>query len=179
MTNNMTNNILLIFFILIIIIIYKEKGNCHENFTNSKNSKNSNINQGSNECLDESSLDSKLELEYADTNSKMSIGLSKRTKPLQKLIIHQGMIFDFKDMNSIRTMTMKDTSIPLDMIFINEENKIVGFIEDAQPFNVKPYSIDKKSRYVIELNAGTIKKTKLKIGDILDENKLLITEKIL
>jgi hypothetical protein len=109
-------------------------------------------------------------LEIADNNYLLAKGLSKR----QSLCPNCGMLFIFKT-EMIQTFWMKDTLLPLDIIFINSQG-IVTDIYTAQPeigksdFQLTLYQSTSPTKYVIELNAGTSKTINLKIGDRLDLN---------
>ena len=68
---------------------------------------------------------------------------------------------------------MKNTYIPLDIIFINKHKdnyKIIGYLENMVPKSLESRGIQKKSKYAIEVNAGTIKHLNLKIGDVITLN---------
>ena len=75
-----------------------------------------------------------------------------------------GMIFLFPD-QSEQTFWMKNTPIPLDMIFINRELKIVGIVEQAVPFSLDPRSVGAPSQYVLEINGGLAKRNGIQPGD--------------
>jgi uncharacterized membrane protein (UPF0127 family) len=66
---------------------------------------------------------------------------------------HEGMLFVFED-DSVRTFWMKNTYIPLDMIFVDENKRVVGVVEDAEPMTTTTRTVGKPSRYVVEVNAG-------------------------
>ena len=74
-----------------------------------------------------------------------------------------GMLFDMG--YKVNSMWMKNTFIPLDVIFLDKNMNIIGFKENNQPHSLKSISINKASKYVLEMNAGTVKKFNLKIGD--------------
>ena len=74
-----------------------------------------------------------------------------------------GMLFDMG--YKINSMWMKNTFIPLDIIFLDKNMNIIGYKENNQPHSLKSISINKPSKYVLEMNAGTVKKFNLKIGD--------------
>jgi uncharacterized protein len=73
-----------------------------------------------------------------------------------------GMLFDMG--YKVNSMWMKNTFIPLDVIFLDEYMNIIGFKENNKPHSLKSISINKPSRYVLEMNAGTVKQFNLKIG---------------
>ena len=74
-----------------------------------------------------------------------------------------GMLFDMG--YKINSMWMKNTFIPLDVIFLDKNMNIIGFKENNQPHSLKSISINKPSKYVLEMNGGTVKKFNLKRGD--------------
>jgi uncharacterized membrane protein (UPF0127 family) len=53
---------------------------------------------------------------------------------------------------------MKDTLIPLDVIFIEPNGIVVGVLENMSPLDTTPRGIGAKSRFVIEANAGYVKR---------------------
>ena len=83
-----------------------------------------------------------------------------------------GMIFLFAADDELR-FWMKNTRIPLDMIFLDASRKIVGISRDVPPCKFDPcpsYGPGPgiRSRYVLELAGGEAKKHNLKIGDVLN-----------
>ena len=60
---------------------------------------------------------------------------------------------------------MKNTPIPLDMIFISRELKIVGIVEQTMPFSLDPRSVGAPSQYVLEINGGLAKRHGIQAGD--------------
>jgi uncharacterized membrane protein (UPF0127 family) len=99
-------------------------------------------------------------VEIADTPSQRNLGLMYRKQMAQSA----GMLFIFEETQPL-TFWMKNTVLPLDMIFIGEDRKIVGIVKDAVPFTTSPRKVDGSSRYVLEVNAGFSEKHKLKAGD--------------
>ena len=122
-------------------------------------------------------------LEIADSDEEKTQGLMSRENLPEK----RGMVFIF---NPIRTVTfwMKDTLIPLDMIFINR-GKIVNIVKNAIPNQTSIlYPSGAEVSEVIEVNGGFSDKYSIKIGDtVIFENipsidysqksKLMIIEK--
>lgn len=76
----------------------------------------------------------------------------------------EGMIFIMPAMG-VHSFWMKNTLIHLDMIFIDEERRIVGIVENAEPLTLTPRTVNRPSRYVIEVNGGFAKKHGLHSGD--------------
>ena len=104
-------------------------------------------------------------LEIADTPEKMIKGLMFR----KKLSSNSGMLFLFDKTHSQPVaMWMKNTYIPLDMLFVEKTGKIIGIAENTKPLSLKTISPTKKhSAAVIEINAGEVKKHGIKVGDIV------------
>lgn len=88
-----------------------------------------------------------------------------------KLSENHGMLFKMKT-KSIHSFWMKNTYIPLDMIFINKDGKVVGFKKNRKPLSLKSSSIGKPSDYVLEMNGGWSDKVGLKIGDTILINEI-------
>lgn len=81
---------------------------------------------------------------------------------------NQGMLFIFPD-NDYRTFWMKDTLIPLDMIFINQEKKVVNIESNTIPMREDIYYPSKHpSMYVLEVNAGVANANSITIGSRLN-----------
>jgi len=49
---------------------------------------------------------------------------------------------------------MKNTPLPLDMIFIDKSNRVVGVAADTKPFTLDPRGVGKPSQFVLEVHAG-------------------------
>jgi hypothetical protein len=60
---------------------------------------------------------------------------------------------------------MKNTVLPLDMIFLGDDRTIVGIVKDAVPFTTTSRTVGVPSRYVLEVNAGFSEKHGVKTGD--------------
>jgi len=105
------------------------------------------------------------DVEIASTYEERSKGLMFR----ESLKENQGMLFIFKEEN-IYSFWMKNTLIPLDIIWINKDKEVIH-IETAQPCESDPcpsYSPPVLSLYVLELNANTSKKINLNINDTIE-----------
>lgn len=111
-------------------------------------------------------------LEIAKTTSQLSLGLGNR----QSLCPTCGMIFIFP-FEGVLPFWMKDTLIPLDMIWINSKNEIVSIqtatVESGKSdIQLHIYKNNTPAKYVIELNAGDTGKLNLKVGDTIEIPKL-------
>ena len=98
-------------------------------------------------------------VEVADTPAKRELGLQYR----HDLPADRGMIFLFTH-EADQTFWMKNTPIPLDMIFINSERQIVGIAAEAAPFTLDPRSVGRPSQFVLEINGGLCKRYGIKPG---------------
>lgn len=65
----------------------------------------------------------------------------------------RGMLFVFP-VQEEQSFWMKNTYIPLDMLFIDEELTIVGIIHEAQPRTTTSQTVGVESKYVLEVNGG-------------------------
>lgn len=76
---------------------------------------------------------------------------------VKQLGANQGMLFIFNDSPQIRTFWMKNTLIPLDMLFISQGKQILSIQHDAQPCTSDPcpiYSSNFPAQYVLEVNGN-------------------------
>jgi hypothetical protein len=60
---------------------------------------------------------------------------------------------------------MKNTLIPLDIVFIDDSSKVVGVSHNAEPLTLTSRSVEGESRYVLEVNAGLAERYNIKKGD--------------
>lgn len=105
-------------------------------------------------------------VEYAKTLAEQERGLMFR----ESLEWDHGMIFVFEN-EKIRSFWMKNTKIPLDIIFLNEGKKVINVAENVPPCLKDPceiYSSASKTKYVLEINGGISAGMGLKAGDELD-----------
>lgn len=78
-----------------------------------------------------------------------------------------GMLFVFGE-ERIQNFYMRNTLIPLDMIFIGKDRKIVGIVARAEPKSWTPRGVGKPSLYVLEVSGGWAEKLGLKAGDSVE-----------
>jgi len=76
----------------------------------------------------------------------------------------RGMLFDFKTEKPVM-MWMKNTYLPLDMVFISKAGRVVGIAENAEPFSEKIIPSGAPAYGVLEINAGVAAEIGLKAGD--------------
>ncbi|MEO6026361.1 MAG: DUF192 domain-containing protein [Candidatus Binatia bacterium] len=111
-------------------------------------------------ALHAASGDVTVTVEVAATPTQQSVGLMYR----KELGAAAGMLFVFNE-SVEHPFWMKNTVLPLDMIFIGDDRKIVGIVADAVPFTTTSRTCGLPSRYVLEVNAGFSAKHGLKAGD--------------
>jgi len=103
--------------------------------------------------------------EFATDDASRELGLMNRTS----LAADHSMLFIFTD-EQPRAFWMKNTLIPLDILYFDKERKLVSMQLNAQPCKADPcaiYPSDGSARYVLELPAGTAGKLGLKLGEPL------------
>ncbi len=103
--------------------------------------------------------DNLFEVEVVDTPKLRARGLMQRAT----LPTKNGMLFVFKR-EKPRIFWMKNTLIPLDIIWLNSKKEVVFIKEHTKPFSENLLIPDKLAQYVLEINAGLVKKTGLKKG---------------
>ena len=74
-----------------------------------------------------------------------------------------GMLFIFAQEEQ-QSFWMKNTLIPLDMIFVRTDMTVLGVVHDAEPKTLGPRRVEGKSQFVVETNAGWAKKHGVKAG---------------
>lgn len=78
----------------------------------------------------------------------------------------EGMLFKFD--NGFNSVWMKNTYIPLDVLFLDTKYKVIGYVEDTVPLSLDTVSINKPSDYILEVNSGWVRDNNIKIGNIID-----------
>lgn len=97
-------------------------------------------------------------VEVAITQEEKETGLQGRTK----LGDSEGMLFDFSNEVGSISMWMKDTLIPLDIVFINDDEEVV-YVGEGVP-NTETQMTVQNVAYVLEVNSGS----GIQEGDELD-----------
>ena len=78
-----------------------------------------------------------------------------------------GMLFIFEHPGPL-SFWMKNTLIPLDMIFIGGDRRIVGIVENAEPGTLSARQVDGPAKYVLEINGGLSAKLGIQAGTAVD-----------
>lgn len=111
-----------------------------------------------------------LDIEIADTDFDIQTGLMYRNSMEKK----QGMLFVFDNIKQ-RFFYMKNTQIPLDLIYIDDKKKIVSFQKNAKPFDETSLPSKVPAKYVLEINAGLVDEWSIAVGDSISyKNKSLL-----
>lgn len=100
------------------------------------------------------------DVEVADTEVERAAGLMFR----QDFPQNRAMLFDFEETRAV-SMWMKNTPLPLDMLFLNETGLISGIAENTTPQSLEVISSPQPVAYVVELNAGQVAANRIKTGD--------------
>ncbi len=99
-------------------------------------------------------------VEIASTPAQREQGLQGR----RALAPGTGMLFDFKSPRPVY-MWMKNTFIPLDMLFIDAEGRVANIAERTVPMSLATIGSDGPVRAVLELDGGTVQRLGIKPGD--------------
>jgi len=99
-------------------------------------------------------------VEMATTEEEKTTGLMYR----KELAEGKGMLFDFSPEQEV-SMWMKNTYIPLDMIFIRSDGRILRIAENTEPLSTKIISSRGLAKGVLEVIAGTAQKYGIAPGD--------------
>ncbi|HZS85034.1 MAG TPA: DUF192 domain-containing protein [Stellaceae bacterium] len=102
-------------------------------------------------------------VEVARTPEQMAQGLMFR----RSLPPDAGMLFEYAR-PQIASFWMKNTLIPLDMLFIAADGRITGIHARAVPMSLEPITSDTPVLAVLELNGGTAERLGIKPGDRVD-----------
>jgi uncharacterized membrane protein (UPF0127 family) len=97
----------------------------------------------------------------ADTDEKRATGLQN----LSKLETDQGMLFVFTRKDKLH-FWMKDTAIPLDIAFIDDQGKILQ-VENMKPFDLDAIASVKACRYALEVNRGWFQTHQITVGSFV------------
>ena len=105
-------------------------------------------------------------VEIADTPKEHTVGLMNR----EYLNPDNGMLFIF-DVENRYCFWMKNTLIPLDIIWLDKNQNVIFIKHNAKPCETDPcetFSPNKNAKYVLEINSGLAKEIELEEGDYLE-----------
>lgn len=101
-------------------------------------------------------------LEVVATPAQRAKGLMFR----RELAANRGMIFVYPN-EAVQHFWMKDTYVPLDIVFLNHNLTVLGALERMPILSETSRSIDLPSKFVIELAAGTVARERIVNGSKL------------
>lgn len=105
----------------------------------------------------------KFDVEVADTDEQRARGLMFRKEMAQQ----NGMLFFFRENQKV-IMWMKNTFIPLDIIFIDQKGVIVHIAKSTVPHSLDYISSYQPVISAFEVNAGVTDRFGIRIGDIIE-----------
>jgi uncharacterized membrane protein (UPF0127 family) len=108
----------------------------------------------------------RVSVEIVDDDRSRTLGLMYR----RSLGSDHGMLFVF-DSSAVQSFWMKNTVLPLDMIFVNERGRVVTIHRNTRPYSEQTYVSSEPARYVVEVNAGYADAHGLRNGDHMDWNR--------
>ena len=104
-----------------------------------------------------------IDIEIADDNFERETGLMYR----ESMEDNQGMLFIFENA-APRSFYMKNTLIPLDLIYFGSDSTAVSFQLNAKPKDLTPLPSEEPAQFVLEINAGLVEEWNVEIGDKID-----------
>jgi len=102
----------------------------------------------------------KIDLEIAETEYERQLGLMNRNTMEET----QGMLFKFP-VERLQSFWMRNTLIPLDIIFINKDKEIVTIHKNTEVLSAQSYPSSSPAIYVLEVNGGFTGRQNIKLGD--------------
>lgn len=102
-------------------------------------------------------------VEIAATNEKRALGLMYR----RDLPESHGMLFFFPRQEP-QSFWMKNTPLPLDILFIDSSLRIVSIARNTVPFSEKVIPSDKPAQFVLEVNGGFCQRHGIAVGDRIE-----------
>jgi uncharacterized protein len=112
----------------------------------------------------------KIDIQIANSDFDRQLGLMYR----KQMDENKGMLFIFPD-EERQSFWMRNTFIPLDMIFVNASNKIVTIHSNTQTLSDQSYPSTAPAKYVLEVNGGYCSKHNINEGDKI--NFIELTQK--
>ena len=109
------------------------------------------------------SLIQTIEVEFAKNDEERALGLMYRSSMDE----HQGMWFIFPE-EAPRSFYMRNTEIPLDIIYLDKDKKVVSIAKNARPYDETSLPSEKPAMYVLEINGGLADKWGIERGDRME-----------
>lgn len=138
---------LILLILITVILVFIIRNNLILNFENNK----------------------KKEITINVINLKSNLEKKKGLMFVKKMDFNTGALFNYNNYG-IYCVWMKNTYIPLELIYLNEKFEIVELIKNMKPFDLENKCNTKPAKYFIEVNKGFIKSKNLKIGEKINVN---------
>lgn len=106
------------------------------------------------------SIKANFDIEIAETEYETLTGLMYR----ESMKKDRGMLF-IQPEETEQNFYMKNTEIPLDIIYINSGMKVVSFQKNAKPLDESSLPSRAPAKFVLEINAGLSDSLGLQVGD--------------
>lgn len=104
----------------------------------------------------------RIDVEVANTPDSRERGLMWRSA----LAEDRGMLFIFPE-EEIQSFWMRNTLIPLDMLFIDQHRRILGIVEHAVPHTRTPRGVGRPTLYVLEVPGGWVERMGVRAGSLV------------
>lgn len=111
----------------------------------------------------------KIDIEIADDSYSRQTGLMYRERG--SMLDSQGMLFIYPD-EAPRSFYMKNTYIPLDILFFSSDSIAVSFQENTIPEDESSLPSGEPAQYILEINAGLVEKWGVETGDKIEFEKI-------
>jgi uncharacterized membrane protein (UPF0127 family) len=105
----------------------------------------------------------KVDLEIADNDYERQLGLMNRKEMKE----NEGMLFIFP-VQQLQSFWMRNTLISLDIMFVNDQKKIVTIHKNTKILSDTSYPSSKPAMYVVEVLAGFADRHNIQVGDKID-----------
>lgn len=105
----------------------------------------------------------KIEVETADNPTDRAQGLMYRSEMNE----NRGMLFIF-EREDMQSFWMKNTILPLDILFINSKGEINTIHSNTVPYSERSLPSKSRSQFVVEVNAGFCQRHGIKEGDLIE-----------
>ncbi|WP_347922525.1 DUF192 domain-containing protein [Pontimicrobium sp. SW4] len=112
------------------------------------------------------SLIASFDIEIADNDYETQTGLMNR----ESMKDSNAMLFIFPNMQ-MRSFYMKNTLIPLDIIYLDNNNTIVSIQENAKPLDEASLPSGTPAQFVLEINGGLSQQLNIEVGDKMSFTK--------
>ncbi len=103
------------------------------------------------------------DIEVVNDNQSRQLGLMYR----KEMPSSYGMLFIYPEVE-VHSHWMRNTYVSLDMLFLDDQQKLLGIVPEVPILNDLPRSIESPSRFVLELAAGQSVRDGISVGSKLE-----------